>query len=363
MMLSTVGTSLLTNVLSPEQRSRVFKLANATEVDLGHDDRVFLDETAALARSSLAKADRATCKRLSAELNGILTYEDETRSAERTDHVLLATDTYAGRSAADVLQEWILSRKQSCEILVPPKLCTSSLGDFRTALADAVPRISERVNGYRDRHYEVLFNLTGGFKGVQGFMQALAMLHGIEAIYVFETSSELMRIPRLPIGLTGQDIVLRNLALFRRMANNKNVPETDVRAAGIPETLLFIIDGRATLSDWGETIWTAVWKDAASEKLLEPVDATIVFTEHFRRDVKGLAANKVRQVNEAVDALQQWLDGADRHRGRHKIEKLTKPNPPATHELYGWTDQDAGRIFFHLESGKAVIDAVTPHPK
>ena len=237
MMLSTVGTNLLTNVLPPEQRARVFKLANASDADIGNEDRAFLDETAALARSPLAVADRATCKRLSAELNGVLTHENDTDTTERTHHVLFATDTYAGQQAADVLHEWLINRKQASEVFVASGLRTDSLGDVRDALAKAVPEIARRIDDFRDSLYEIVFNLTGGFKGAQGFMQALAMSKGVELIYVFETSSELMRIPRLPIGPTERDIVSRNCAFFREMADGEAAPESAVRAAAIPETL------------------------------------------------------------------------------------------------------------------------------
>jgi hypothetical protein len=91
MMLSTVGTSLLTNALPPDQRGRVIKLANATDADIADGDRTFLDEAAALAQSQLAVADRAASKRLSAEINGILTYEDE---AESTGSLSSATKKY-----------------------------------------------------------------------------------------------------------------------------------------------------------------------------------------------------------------------------------------------------------------------------
>lgn len=365
MMLSTVGTSLLNNALPQERRGRVIKLANATEANIGADDRAFLDEAAALARARLAEADpterREVCKRLSAELNGILTHEDELKAPERTHHILFATDTYAGKLAAELLKGWLIGQKHSVETFVASCLRTNSLAEFRDALARAVPEIVQRINDYRDSHYNVLFNLTGGFKGVQGFMQALAMLHGVESVYVFESGSELMRIPRLPIGAAGDEIVQRNFALFQTMASGKEVAESDVRAAGIPETMLFILDGQAVLSEWGKTIWSEVWTKAASAELLESPDPRIAFTLQFERDVKRFP-NRLRQINEAILSLAQWLDGEDRYQGRYKIQKYDTRRP-STHELYGWTDQDAGRIFFQMKDGKAILHELIEHPK
>jgi CRISPR/Cas system-associated protein Csm6 len=68
----------------------------------------------------------------------------------------------------------------------------------------------------------VVFNLTGGFKSVQGFLQAISSFYADETIYIFQFSSELLQIPRLPIKLDTQGIIDENLTIFRRLGLNYN---------------------------------------------------------------------------------------------------------------------------------------------
>jgi len=73
--------------------------------------------------------------------------------------------------------------------------------------------IEDNLIGYKRNGYRVIFNLTGGFKSVQGFLQSIASLYADEAVYVFETASELLRAPRMPLRLD-MNVVKENITSY-----------------------------------------------------------------------------------------------------------------------------------------------------
>jgi hypothetical protein len=51
----------------------------------------------------------------------------------------------------------------------------------------------------------VVFNLTGGFKSLNGYLQTVAMISADRCAFLFEGAPELMEIPRLPVRLAEID--------------------------------------------------------------------------------------------------------------------------------------------------------------
>jgi hypothetical protein len=115
-------------------------------------------------------------------------------------------------------------------------LRTDDLSSFQVALADIVRFCEETVEGYRKNGYRVIFNLTGGFKSVQGFLQTLALFYADETFYVFESSEELLRIPRLPVKMDAENIVREHLPVFRRLSLGLKVDQEEIKK--LPETFL-----------------------------------------------------------------------------------------------------------------------------
>jgi hypothetical protein len=87
-----------------------------------------------------------------------------------------------------------------------------------------------------DIRIRVTFNLVGGFKSLQGYMQTLGMLFADESVYVFEGERELLRIPRLPLDIDSscRKTMEENLLLFRRLSfASEGVSSTE--CAGLPK--------------------------------------------------------------------------------------------------------------------------------
>lgn len=112
-----------------------------------------------------------------------------------------------------------------------------------------------------------MFNLVGGFKSLQGYMQTLGMFYADETVYIFEAGDELLSILRLPVDFyaSARQTVLEHFGAFRKM-HRRDVPFSE--CSGIPETMLKIIDDQCALSEWGEIIWGAVREEKYKEELL-----------------------------------------------------------------------------------------------
>ncbi|NJM90821.1 MAG: hypothetical protein HC863_00565 [Myxococcales bacterium] len=99
LLVSTCGTSLLTNGASADDRAWLTKIANEVEVDAARLMPIVEER-----RKSLEAADAPTRRKMSAELNGIGAVLDRYGPKQRF-HLLIHTDTALGKATADLVQE------------------------------------------------------------------------------------------------------------------------------------------------------------------------------------------------------------------------------------------------------------------
>lgn len=201
----------------------------------------------------------------------------------------------------------------------------------------------------------MIFNLTGGFKSIQAFLQAVGQFYADESVYVFEGSTELLRIPRLPVKLDAAGTIRNRLAVFRRLAAVPDVKE--VEAAGIDGIYLFCADGQADLSPWGKLMWNLTHSGIYEEQVHPSPDPRIEFSRQFLNSVRDLPANRNREVNRRVDQLLRYLWDKANPRGLD-VKPLRGDHAPSTHECDAWHDGGARRILFHYRDsnvGKTIV--------
>jgi hypothetical protein len=177
------------------------------------------------------------------------------------------------------------------------------LGHVRSG--GVVRRDTQAVTGKAG--YRVVFNLTGGFKSVQGFMQALGMIYADESVYVFERTEQLLRLPRLPVQLDSTAILRQHLAVFRRIAAGLPVHEAEV--ADVPESLVNVLDGQAVFSPWGELVWQEAYRTVYGAELLEPITPKLVFWASISADARRLGARSVAPCQRASGSTGATLGG------------------------------------------------------
>lgn len=356
LMVSTCGTSLLMNT-NPEARQRIHAHANVPSADaLDPETRAALRACVATAQKRLEEASVTEMCRLSAELNAIVRFFHGDLKAQRDiQHLLLATDTFLGEEAATAIAAALQRHGHSARVQRITDLRTSDLAEFRLAMSEIVRLCAHEIQSYRQRGYRVVFNLTGGFKSVQGFMQALGMIYADESIYIFENTSELLRLPKLPLAepdvLT---IVREHQRIFRRLEAGLPVRSEDARQ--VPETLLMELNGMVTFSIWGELIWNEGRKRLFQERIWESVDPKIQFGPDFLSSTDKCSAAEKAHINERILDLTRLHCGPGINLNRLDVKKLRQPEKGSTHECDAWASGGAKRIFLHYEGDCLVLD-------
>jgi putative CRISPR-associated protein (TIGR02619 family) len=353
-VLSPCGTSLLTNGATSEERNLLNQHSNAKTLEDTASDGTRLERVLAAKRQTIAQAETGEVGKLSAELNALVKlYEGDLSRASHDYHVLLCTDTWLGEQAAEMVCDWLQGKGLKVEVKRQTDLQTADVVSFQAALSDIVQWCEVTLPGYQQRGYHIIFNLTGGFKSVQGFLQTLAMFYADESVYVFESAKDLLRIPRLPVQLNDEGVLAKYVNAFRRLGAKLPVPQD--KTAGIPETMLMVMDGQATLSPWGEIVWQRGWKALYEERLHPAPSEKIVYGDAFQKSLAELSPNRIKEVNQKIDDLAKYLELGHHLRSLDLKELKGNPRPGSTHELDAWSDQDAKRIFCHYDEQKRLV--------
>lgn len=308
LMLSTVGTSLLTNGAPRDEAKLLSDHANASDANMPPEAQALVQSRAEQARVKLA--DSAAAKAASAELNGILTFYEQAGSKpdSRDIHILVATDTAQGRQTAALLESYLRGFGiADVRTLHPAGLSTRDTRAFSDGMRHLLRDIETLAPAeYRARGFRVIFNLVGGFKSLQGYLNTVAMFHADEIIYIFEgEGSRLLRIPRLPVRL--DDTILRahapELALLEASdVLNVAGPVASPSLRSLPELMLYEENGHAMLSEWGLLAWQQVKPMLAEALLPFPM---LQYSDRFRRE------------------FTQWPDAKDRIRLQERLARVS----------------------------------------
>jgi putative CRISPR-associated protein (TIGR02619 family) len=166
LLLSTCGTSVLTNDAGPESERWLKQIANKLTLDREDGER--LSQYVAQRRDRILSADSARRRALSAELNGIGAVLDRWKP-RRVQHLLIHTDTAAGRASANIVAAVLKNEQQQVQPLTAGGLRTDDFPSFREALAELTVEIEKWIGSGR-QGWTRIFNLTGGFKSVNAYL-------------------------------------------------------------------------------------------------------------------------------------------------------------------------------------------------
>ena len=214
---------------------------------------------------------RITAERVAGDPVGFLVgVSAETNGLTRSDCgsgdsvVLLASDTDDGMAAAEavcrIVEEKLGAKARAVRV---NGLQVRDLGAFRQEGVRNLLRAAVlEADAARKAGERVVFNVTGGFKGVVPYLTLLGMFEGIDVIYVYETSDALFRLPALPIRFDHERIAAAMPAL-QVLATRGVMPAEEyrrlLRAEGTAETgplgLTEEDDGMVALSGAGELAW------------------------------------------------------------------------------------------------------------
>ena len=311
LILNTCGTSLLTNLgIDPELRQMLNQSANLPHwKDMPGDVAATLRQHAVTRQKLLIDSDNNQAKRLSAELNGLLAWQSQPdwQSTTSDMYLLLATDTALGMSTAEAICAWLQLKGYSAQVISAEGLNTGNLNSFRQALSNLVRQLDDLLSSYRSSGYQIQFNLTGGFKSLNGFLQALSTLYADQSFYLFEGSSEVIRIPTLPLTLDANRLILDNLVAFRRLSQCMSI--SVLQRESIPELMLFGLGKDAMLSEWGELLWLTCHKSIYQQQVLPSISERVHYGPEFYDSCENRTANLLYLINDRIAMLGAYAEG------------------------------------------------------
>lgn len=348
-MISSCGTSLLTNGVGQEERAMLIKYANCSKMELSEELRGQIMSIADKKKQELLNASPDEVRRLSAEMNGILGYfEIFPEKQGSATHGLLVSSTFLGELVGDILKEWFEKNGYSAYIVPVSDIVTTPLEKFQSGLCDLVRFCEEDLN--QDANH-VVFNVTGGFKSVQGFLQTLGLFYADECISIFENRKDLLRIPKLPAQISVSELVKDNLALFRALDRKSSVPSEETQK--IPETLLTTVGDESTFSGWGKLMWEQAKKELYAEKIWPIESDRVRLGDRFLKSCEGLTSKRMQILNRRLDDLMSHLESDDTSGSIRSLDfkpirpsgEAQRKHPGMTHEFDAWADEDAKRCF------------------
>ena len=294
-IVSTMGTSLLTNRADEKLRQMLIRTANARAAELDPADRSTIEALAAERAAVLRDASDQDVRSLSAELNGLLALGP----IQRSDcHYLLHSDTFQGEICANLAAGW-LTRAGGQPVPVKLDHLTAASPEAFARGVDSLLRWTDQtLREVQDKGWRVIFNLVGGFKALHAYAHTIGMFYADEIVYLFEgPDAKLIRIPRLPLKLD-EGSLRQHAAAVARMAAEEILSVDQLQ--GLPEAYLEVdSDRNALLSDWGQLLWLRGRRDILSGDLLD--QPGLCYLDSFKRDY-GREQNPDRRV-----ALQEAL--------------------------------------------------------
>ncbi len=361
-IVSTCGTSILTNGITDELRSLLQRTANHLEGELEAEERSRIDLHLQSRDRELAKcASFDEARNASAELNGLFgIYENQPAKGKGDIHFLLHTDTYQGEKSAILLQGWCERKGMNTQTYRVESLNTKNVDEFRVGIGNLMHWCQETLPGYRASGHKIIFNLVGGFKSLQGYMQTLGMLFADESVYVFEGERTLLRIPRLPLDLdaASRESMRKHYAIFRTLLR-QSLPASE--CSSMPETFLYCVDGECTLSDWGRLLWDRFKGEFYKKKLLPPPSPKIRYGRTIEKDIAALDPHQVGEINAKMDELARFIEKGQSIKSLGFKKLAGNPVPGCNHEFYLWSDKDAARGFGFYDGEVFVFDKMRPH--
>jgi putative CRISPR-associated protein (TIGR02619 family) len=171
--------------------------------------------------------DTALQRRLSAEIHSLarmgVTADDRV--------ILFSSETGVGEACAQAVKLYLEDQRPGldCRVEVVPGLQVEDARDFRTrGVMEFTRRVLRWIADYGAE--QCVLNPTGGFKSLVPYAVLIGMLKGVAARYIFEQSTALIDLPRLPVEFAAGRLAPW-LQLIDRVERESYLPVPEFEAA------------------------------------------------------------------------------------------------------------------------------------
>ncbi len=218
-IITTVGTSLLDNL------GLEFK-------DLNRGYYRYKDrrkkEVEKIIKNLKEKMDEFNCAEIDTLKKIIEKYPHET-----FEIILIATDTLKGYIVAEVLKEYFKNNNFDGKI---EKVNFSednvieglNVEDGDSFVKDGLLNLFDFLKNFGEENLgmnNVLFNISGGYKGVIPFLTIIAQIYRVPLFYTYEKSEVLITIPQLPINIDWS-VFIKYRDLIEKLKNGMELNES-----------------------------------------------------------------------------------------------------------------------------------------
>ena len=361
-ILTSCGLSILTNYLRQKHKiypNEVYKYANLKKEEI---DKEFLEKVHSAInelKTTIVNFSEEELKKISAELNALVTFYSNNFKKEDY-HLLLHTDTYLGDEVAFIIEHFLQSKGLIVEKICATDLKTDSIEEFQLSLSEIIKSLSERIEGFKNSGYEILFNLTGGFKGSNSFLQTMASLYADKSFYIFETANELLTIPRLPIKID-DEFFNEHINIFRANEIGLNLKQSQLEK--LPKSVVNQIGHEYIISPWGEMVWQKYKNKIYRKNLIEPISNEIVYSTEFRKDFEKLNPEEKYQLNKSIDKLEKYIYDKTNPRSLRYHDLKGEVAKQYSHEFYPFDGNDSRRAYCNEKSGVIFLEKIDAHLK
>jgi len=360
-ILTSCGLSLLTNYLKNFNifPNEVYKYSNYDESEIDNEFKLKVNKALDSLKEEIVNLPASELKKLSAELNALLNfYNDELKTEDM--HLLLYTDTYVGKKVAEVLKYFLENKGFSVIDFLAKDLKTSSVEEFQLALSEVVKDISEIINNFKLQNYEIIFNLTGGFKSVNSFLQTMASLYADKSIYIFETSNELLEIPKLPVNID-EKFFEENLDILRKLEKGLEIDKQMLEK--LPKSIVLKIENEYILSPWGEIVWQKYKNELFSKVLITPIVENIKYSKEFVKDFEKLNPSEKYQLNKTIEKLENYVINKENLKSLKYHSLSGQISQKYSHEFYPFDGNDSRRVYCNEKDNYIILEKIGDHLK
>lgn len=284
---------------------------------------------------------------VSAETNGLA----RVNCGRSDDVLLLASDTDDGERSAEAVAALIreelgtparVKRIEGLTTKAEPAFRQTGIRNLLNAVHSATRNTS---------HDAVVFNVTGGFKGVVPYLTLLGMFDNRDVIYVFETSDAVIRLPPLPVRFDLERmasalpalLVLRERGIMPESEFREFLPDRGFADQALTAQLIEMAGGDVALSAAGELAVTSFRAPGATQDRL--------FVRHAVKNGAFFANQAVQQK------LSRLMDQSFRARPLNSATMRDSTDllicKPRGH--------GAPRIYYRVENGRVFVVEIVSH--
>ncbi len=158
---------------------------------------------------------------ISAEVSSLYKIQEEFQ--DDLTVYLISSDTIASDICARTIRNYFIKDKTLTMIYNDNlyNIAHLQVTDSRSFINEGLPNLINCINGIVDNYFgNVIFNITGGYKGVIPYLTILALINQCEIKYIFEDSNELITIPKLPVTI--------DESIFEKYYTEINLLETGI---------------------------------------------------------------------------------------------------------------------------------------